>query len=137
MATDDRPPPKAKRRLWRWLILGILVSCVVAIPGLQYFRSVDPRFVGIWADTNETRAPEKRDSLELLSTGIAYYGVSGQRRSMWTTWTVKGDLLQLGDPPDAPLVDAKIHAAQWLNETTGDTWLPYGNTFVLEAVAQN
>jgi hypothetical protein len=126
-----------KRRHWRWLVVGILVLCAVAVLGLNHFSSIDSRFVGVWEDTNETRDPAKRDTLELLSTGIAYYGVSGQRRSMWTTWTVKGDILQLGDPPDAPLVDAKIHAAQWLNEKTGDTWLPYGNTFVVEAVTQD
>src|SRR5436190_9864587 len=131
-------PPKPKRRRWRWLAVGVLVLCLLGGVGAWWFWPVgDARFVGIWASQKGGNG-----YWEFRRNGIAVCHMTSPTSpspvAAYTTWQVKNNILQLGDP----LMNSSgswrawtLH--QWNNSLPFDKWIVVSVSFRIVHVSSD
>ena len=116
-------PPKPKRRRWRWLVIAALL--LTGGLGAWWFWPVgDVRIVGRWMSQHS-----RTGSWEFRRNGIAVWNTtspnSPSRVTGYTTWQVKDNILQLGDP----LIDSNRSWRAWTLHQWNNLW-PYGQWIV-------
>jgi len=87
--------PKPKRRRWRWIIVGVLLSVIVT--GWWQRPRLEQRFVGKW-NVRSRNVRSQVDSAEFQ--GIVYeFRADGKLLlgQYVTLWTVQGDRLIIGN----------------------------------------
>lgn len=115
-------PPRPKRRRWRWLAAAVLLFAVAAAVW-WYWPVGDARFVGRW--TSQLGA---NGYWEFRPNGIAVWNTSSPnspgRVAGYTTWQVKKNILQLGDPLIKPSQSWRAWTLhQWNNLLPFNPWI--------------
>jgi hypothetical protein len=52
------PPPRRKRSIWLWILIGLLAPCVLSCVGFAIFLSTDSG--GEWFDDLQTEVSEQQ-----------------------------------------------------------------------------
>jgi hypothetical protein len=129
-------PPKPKRRRWRWLVVAVLL--LAGGVGVWWFWPVgDARLVGSW-----TSQHARTGYWEFRRNGVAVWNSSSPNSPTavagYTTWQVKNNILQLGDPLISTSHSWRAWILQqWNNVSPFDQWILSSTSFRIVEVSRD
>ena len=121
--TSPPSPPNGRRRR---IVIAVVVLLLVSLVSWWYWPRGDARFVGRWATTwsqSAVRIHGTGGALEFSRNGTGRHLTRSRNKSVWFSWTVRGDVLETGrDPPEL----AKSWALPFAQRVYDWTWHTIG-----------